>query len=128
MGLRWRGKGYSSTRVVESRVRPGVRFCVLKMSFGRRVELMRRVREIARRVEFLATAEGVGEKMDAGLAQAEIERLYVTWGLKAVSGLVVDGEPATPEVLAETGPEDLFREALALVRAETGLNEEERKN
>ena len=48
--------------------------------------------------------------------------------MKAVSGLVVDGEPATPEVLAETGPEDLFREALALVRTETGLNEEERKN
>jgi len=79
-------------------------------------------------MEFLAGAGGGGEKMDAGLAQAEIERLYVTWGLKAVSGLVVDGEPATPEVLAETGPEDLFREALALVRAETGLNEEERKN
>jgi hypothetical protein len=98
------------------------------MSFGRRIELMTRVREVARRMEFLAAAQGVGEKMDAGLAQAEIERLYVSWGLRGVSGLVVDGRPATPEVLAESGPEDLFREALAVVRAETGLSEEERKN
>ena len=119
---------YSSAAVVKSRVVPGVTFTIAKMSFGRRVELMRRVRELARRTEFLAASEEAGEKMDSALLQAEIERLYVMWGVKAVSGLAVDGSIAGPELLAEAGPEELFREALAAVRRETGLNEEERKN
>ena len=119
---------YRSESVVESRTVPGVRFTIAKMSFGRRVELMRRVRELARRTEFLAASEEAGEKMDAALLHAEIERLYVMWGVKAVSGLAVDGSIAGPELLAEAGPEELFREALAAVRRETGLSEEERKN
>ena len=122
------GGDYTSEAVVESRVVPGVTFTIAKMSFGRRVELMRRVRELARRTEFLAASGDAGDKMDAALLQAEIERLYVAWGVKAVSGLVVDGRAAGPELLAEAGPEELFREALAAVRRETGLSEEERKN
>jgi hypothetical protein len=98
------------------------------MSFGRRVELMRRVRELARRTEFLAASEDSNDKMDASLLRVEIERVYVMWGVKAVSGLAVDGSVAGPELLAEAGPEGLFREALAAVRRETGLSEEERKN
>ena len=119
---------YCSESVVESRTVPGVRFTIAKMSFGRRVELMRRVRELARRTEFLAASEEAAEKMDSALLHAEIERLYVMWGVKAVTGLAVDGSIAGPELLAEAGPEELFREALAAVRRETGLNEEERKN
>src|ERR1039457_6783051 len=106
---------YESVKVVDSAVAPGVRFTVAKMSFARRVELMRRVRELARRMEFLEGGESAGDKMDAGLLQAEIDRLYLTWGLRAVSGLEVDAAEETPE-------------ALAAVRAETGLNEAERKN
>jgi hypothetical protein len=98
------------------------------MSFGRRVELMRRVRELARKIEFLEAGNAPGERMDAALLQAEIDRLYLTWGLRGISGLDVDGSPATPETLAESGPEGLFREALTAVRAETGLSEEQRKN
>ena len=96
---------------------PGVKFTIAKMSFGRRVELMRRVRELARRTEFLAASEDAGDKMDAALLRAEIERMYVVWGVKAVSGL--DGgrrARRAPELLAEAGPEELFREALAAVR------------
>jgi hypothetical protein len=119
---------YSSDVVVESLTVPGVTITIGKMSFGRRVELMRRVRELSRKTEFLAASEEAGEKMDAALLHAEIERLYVTWGVKAVSGLTVDGRVAGPELLAESGPEGLFREALAAVRRETGLSEEERKN
>jgi hypothetical protein len=122
------GGSYASESVVESRTVPGVRFTIAKMSFGRRVELMRRVRELARRTEFLAASEEAGEKMDSALLHAEIERLYVMWGVKAVSGLAVDGTIAGPELLVEAGPDELFREALALVRREAGLNEEERKN
>jgi hypothetical protein len=119
---------YESTRVVDSQKVEGVRFTVWKMSFGRRKELMERVRELTRRAEFLASGESAGERMDAALARAEIDRLYVRWGLRAVAGLSVDGLEATPEILVDTGPEELFREALALVRRETGLNEAERKN
>jgi hypothetical protein len=83
---------------------------------------------MARRAEFLAASEGSGDKMDAALLQSEIERVFVMWGVTAVSGLVVDARVAGPELLAEAGPEELFREALAAVRRETGLSEEERKN
>src|ERR1035437_7981818 len=82
------GGNYASEAVVESRAFPGVTLTIAKMSFGRRVELMRRVRELARRTEFLAASEDSGDKMDAALLRAEIERVYVIWGVKAVSGLV----------------------------------------
>jgi hypothetical protein len=119
---------YKSVKTVESAVAPGVTFEVARMSFDRRVELMRRVRELARRMEFLEAGQAPGDKMDAALLQTAIDRLFLTWGLRAVSGLDLDGVEATPELLAEAGPEDLFREALAAVRAETGLTEAERKN
>lgn len=119
---------YESVAVVESQRAPGVTFSVARMSFARRVELMRRVRELARRMEFLEAGPEPGDRMDAALLQAGIDRLYLTWGLQSVSGLVVDGVEATPESLAESGPEELFREALEAVRAQTGLDEAERKN
>jgi len=119
---------YESVAMVESRVAPGVTFTVSRMSFGRRVELMRRIRELAGRSEFLEAGPDATSKMDAALLRAEIDRLYVKWGMKAVSGLVLDGTEATPESLADAGPEDLFREGLEAVRAETGLNEAQRKN
>ena len=40
----------------------------------------------------------------------------------------IDGNAATPELLAKAGPEELFREALAAVKTEAGLTEAERKN
>ncbi|MBZ5623801.1 MAG: hypothetical protein LAQ69_34630 [Acidobacteriia bacterium] len=119
---------YESVTVVESQTAPGVRFSVAKMSFGRRVELTRKVRELARRMEFLEAGPEPGERMDAALLQAEIDRLYLAWGLRAIEGLEVDGVGAIPATLADAGPEELFREALEAVRAETGLNEAERKN
>ena len=119
---------YESVTVVESQAVAGVTFSVAKMSFGRRLELMHRVRDLARQMEFLEAGLDTGDKMDAALLQAEIDRLFLKWGLRRISGLQLDGAEATPESLAEAGPEDLFREALAAVRAEIGLNPEERKN
>src|SRR5262245_18380923 len=77
---------HESTRVVEWRVRRGVRFTIARMSFGRRVELMGRIRDLAKRAEFLAAGQDASSKMDAGVLQAEVDRLYVTWGVKAVRG------------------------------------------
>jgi hypothetical protein len=119
---------YESVRLVESQSAPGVTFTVAKMSFMRRVELMGRIRELARRMEFLEAGDGTGDKMDAALLQADIDRLYVSWGLLSVNGLQVDGADATPDSLAEAGPEELFREVLDAVKAETRLSEAERKN
>jgi len=119
---------YESVAIVPSQVAQGVSFTVAKMSHGRRVELMQRIRELAGRLEFLQAGNAPEDKMDAALLDAQINRLYLTWGLVAVSGLTLDGVEATPEMLAECGPEELFREALAAVRAQTGLDEEERKN
>jgi len=119
---------YESVEQVDSRIADGVSYFVSKMSFARRMDLMKRVRDLARRAEFLAAAEDAGGKMDAALLEVEIERMYVKWGLREVTGLEVDGSAATPESLAESGPEDLFREALAAVRAAAGLSDAERKN
>lgn len=119
---------YESVVAIESRVAPGVTFTVQKMSYGRRAELMRRIRELARQQEFLQASERPGDKMDAALLEAEINRVYLGWGLRSISGLVVDGSEATPELLASDGPEDIFREALEAVRAQAGLTAQERKN
>ena len=119
---------YDSVEQVESKIADGVSYSVSKMSFARRMDLMKRVRDLARRVEFLVAGEDAGGKMDAALLEVEIERLYVKWGLREVTGLEVDGSSATPESLAESGPEDLFREALEAVRAAAGLSDAERKN
>jgi hypothetical protein len=66
--------------------------------------------------------------MEASLLGAEIDRLYMEWGVEEVRGLELDGQPATPASLIDSGPEDLFREALAAVKAECGLSDTERKN
>jgi hypothetical protein len=119
---------YDSVTIVPSRVAEGVSYTVAKLSFARRMELMRRVRDLARRLEFLQAVEEPANTMEAGLLRAEVDRIFLTWGLRAVSGLAIDGATATPELLAEAGPENLLREAVAAVRAETGLTSAERKN
>lgn len=119
---------YDSVKVVESQRVPGVSYSIARMSFGRRIELMRKVRELAARIEFLEAGQDAASKMDAGLLRVEIERLYVEWGLRSVAGLTLDGAEATPVSLMESGPEELFREALEAVKTETGLTESERKN
>ena len=119
---------YASVTVVESQAAPGVSLVLRRMSFAGRVELMQHIRELARRVEFLKAGESPAEQMDAALVRAEIDRLYVQWGVQEVRGLTLDGAPATPESLVEAGPETLFREALEAVKAQCGLSDEERKN
>jgi hypothetical protein len=118
---------YESYKRVDSQITPGVAFVVAKMSFGRRMDLMLRIRELVLKCEFLQSGEEPKEKLEAALLSAEVDRLYVTWGLQQLIGLEVDGAAATPELLASAGPEDLFREAASAVKAECGLSEEETK-
>src|SRR4051812_6200516 len=119
---------WSSTKVVASNVRSGVELVVARMTFGRRLELMRRVRDLAARLEYFEAGRDARNEMEAGLLGAEIDKLYVLWGVEEIRGLEVDGEPATVESFIERGPEELFGEALAAVRLACGLSEIERKN
>ena len=119
---------YESTFTVSSQTDPSVRFTVRRVSVARRVELLRSVRELTARLEFYRAGADVTDKLSASIASAEVESLYVTWGIAGIDGLVVDGLEATPELLVANGPEDLVREAATLVRAQIGLSEDERKN
>lgn len=119
---------WNSRKVVASKERPGVEFVVALMTFGRRVELMRQVRDLATRLEYFEAGQDAKNGMEASLLGAEIDRLYLRWGIEEIRGLEIDGQPATVDALIERGPEELFVEALAAVRAECGLDENERKN
>jgi hypothetical protein len=98
------------------------------MSFGRRSELLRHIREIGRKTEYLAAGQELKDKIEASLTGSEIDAVYLRWGLKEVSGLLIDEEAATHELLLERGPESLVREILTSIRAECGMNQEEAKN
>lgn len=119
---------YESHRTIASSCLPGVRFTITRMSFGRRIELGRRVRDLGQKIEFLDAGEDLRERIEANVLAGEIDRLYLEWGLRDVSGLWLDGEQATPELLIDRGPEDLTREILRAIKGECGLTEEERKN
>lgn len=106
----------------------GARYRIARISLGRRIELARRIREIGRKLEYLEAGNGAWEKIEAAVLQTEIDRVYLEWGLEAVEGLDIDGEPATPQTLIERGPLKLAIEILGKIRAECGLTEDERKN
>jgi hypothetical protein len=106
----------------------GVRYGIARVSFGRRIELARRIREIGRKMEYLEASSDVREKLEATVLAAEIDRAYLEWGLMSVEGLEIDGVAATPATLIETGPVDLAAEILTRIKAECGLTEDERKN
>ncbi len=107
---------------------PGVEFVIARMTFGRRLELMKKVRELATKIEYFEAGRDEKNRMEASLLGAQMDQLYLAWGLEDVFGLTVDGVSATPESLVERGPEELVHEALAAIKAECGLSETERKN
>jgi len=119
---------YNSELEMPSEVMPGVRFRIRRMSFGRRLDLMKRVRELTGRMEYFQAGNSPAERIEAAMLSAEVERLYLNWGVSRIEGLDVDGKPADLEALFETAPESLCAEAVAAVKRECGLSEDERKN
>ena len=119
---------YQSVLAIESKVLPGVRFVINRISFGRRMDLSRRVREITRKKEFLEAGSELDEKIEAGLLTQEVDAMYLSWALVAVDGLEIDGEPATAEQLLDRGPEELAREIVVAIKEQCGLSDAERKN
>jgi len=119
---------YESLARVSSKSRPGVTLIIRRMSFARRCELIRELRELAQKAEFHAAGGGLREEIEAAAVSAEVDRLYLAWGLAGVEGLVIDGEEATPETVISDGPDDLSREAVNAIKSECGLSSNERKN
>ncbi|HLH00339.1 MAG TPA: hypothetical protein VKX49_28800 [Bryobacteraceae bacterium] len=119
---------YESVVNIRSQAMPAVLFSIHRISFGRRMELARQVRELSQKAEFLQAGTELQDKIDANLLKQEIEAIYIRWGLVRIDGLKIDGEPATAERLIEKGPEELTREVVTAIKAQCGLSEEERKN
>lgn len=119
---------YESVLTIESKVMPGVRFIINRISFGRRMDLSKQVREISRKMEFLEAANEVHEKLEARILAQEVEAAYLRWGLVGVYGLTIDGEEASAAQILEKGPEELAREIVGAIKHQCGLSEEERKN
>ena len=106
----------------------GVRFRIARLSFSRRVDLARRVRDLAQRIEFLDAGGSVQERLASAVLAHEIDRVYAEWGLLGVEGLTIDSEAATAVSLLERGPVALVAEIVAAIKQECGLSDEERKN
>ena len=122
------GDRYESVLWFESSARPGVRCGIVRVSFGRRIELARRIREVGRKAEYLDASGDVKDKLEAAVVAAEIDRAYLDWGWAGVEGLEIDGSPATPAAAIDAGPVELAAEVLARIKSECGLRDDERKN
>ena len=119
---------YESMIVIASKALPGVSYAIRRVSFGRRIELSRQIRELARKAEFLEAGTELHEKIEANILAQEIDGMYLRWGLARVDGLLIDGESANVEQLVASGPDELTREILAAIKEQCGLSEAERKN
>jgi hypothetical protein len=119
---------YESVVMVRSKAMPAVTFVINRISFGRRMELSRRAREISRKAEFLEAGSKLEEKIEASILAQEIDAMYLAWGLVSIAGLTIDGEAATAERLLERGPDEVTREIVGAIKEQCGLSEAERKN
>src|SRR5580692_8046742 len=93
------GKEWESRVWFDAEAVSGVRYEIVRVSFGRRIELARRIREIGRKMEYLEAGSDERDTLEATVLSAEIDRAYLVWGLTAVEGLDIDGVSATPETL-----------------------------
>ena len=119
---------YNSTRTLSSRVCADVRFTIARMTFGRRIDLMRRVRHLSSQYEFDRAGSSMEDRLQSSLTAAAIDELYLSWGLISIENLEIDGRAVDPETLVLCGPEELCREVIAAIKRECTLTEEERKN
>src|SRR5271155_3361924 len=123
------GKTWESRVWFDAAAMEGVRYEIVRVSFGRRIELARRIRGIGRRMLFLEAGKKADrETLEATVLAAEIDRAYLEWGLVSVEGLEIDGAAATAETLVDGGRVDLAMEILGRIKSECGMGGDERKN
>jgi hypothetical protein len=119
---------YESVILIRSKTMPAVTYTIKRISFGRRMELSRRAREISKKAEFLEAGSELHEQIEAGLLAQEVDAMYLEWGLVSIAGLTIDGETATFARLIEKGPDELTREIVGAIKGQCGLSDAERKN
>ncbi len=130
MNFIWRSRNaiaYESVGWHDSEALPKVRFAIRKISLANRLELIKQIRELCLRHDFLRAGD-TAEQSEATIGDLLVKRLYLEWGLIAILGLTIDGKPATVESLINNGPEELTEEVMERIRIELGLTEQERKN
>ena len=117
---------YESSVWFDSETRAGVRFGIARVSFGRRIELARRIRETGRRIEFLEAGGDVREKLEAAVLKAETIGCISNGGWRRLRGWrsTASGDA---ELLIEKGPAELAAEILARISGECGLSETKEK-
>ena len=118
---------YSSKAWHKSQAIPNVQFSIRRISLSQRLELATRMRELSMREEFLRAGDAP-EQLESSICDLLTRKLLLEWGLTDVSGISIDKQPVTVDLLLERGPESLAQEILTAIQAEAGLSEQERKN
>lgn len=119
---------YRSEITVESKIAPGVKFRISRCSFASRLALLEEIGQLSAQLDFARASAGAADQFTAAVLNQRIEQAYLRAGLLGVEGLLIDGAPATVDMLVAKGPEQLCREALQYIRREFELTDEERKN
>jgi hypothetical protein len=134
---------HQTTRCVESELFPGVSVILKKMTEGRRMELravmgvpQKKIRDMRREQAIIeAQKEEIRDYPRWLDLQDEHEQLmtdainpaWITWGVKQIEGLEVDGKSLGVDDWKDW-PSALFDEVLGFVQEEAQLNGSERKN
>lgn len=134
---------YSSIREIDSKVLPGVKLRLKRLTEGRRTalraalaEATARMRRISREMDAMAKLspeeQDIEKLLEAQdrfdeIVATEVNPAWIRWGLASISGLEVDGEELGLDRLYDW-PAPLFKEALETIRAEADMSAEERKN
>lgn len=117
-----------TTLVHQSRVCPGVKVTLKRISFWRRSELMKRLAPILAKARAIASSNDAEDLSSSGMLRREISQILLEWGIVEVSGLRIDGAQATKATLLTDGPEELVLEIFGELQRQLSLNESERKN
>lgn len=128
LSLSGRPREYSSIVRFASGTMAGVYVTIRRMSLARRIELAREVRGLAGRLEYHAGGMNLTEKIDASITAAEIDSVYLRWGVVRIEGLCLDGCAASCEDVISAAPEAFVREIVERIKHECGLTGEETKN
>lgn len=83
---------------------------------------------MAARIRALTASARTEDAVAAAVLRREISKRVLEWGVVDISGLEINGAPATKQTLLEEGPEELSIEILEELQQRLSLNEQERKN
>lgn len=86
------------------------------------------LRPLIARAEFVAADARPEQQLELVLLDRSVQQLCVEWSVQDLTGLLLDGEPATVHSLLEKAPELLVQELLVAIQGQLGLTPDERKN